>query len=144
MSVMQAVPAARLTVSALAKRVGVGPDTVRYYEKAGLLPAPARTRSGYRSFDESAVDRLRFIQGAQRLGLRLREIKTLLEIRDTGECPCEPAEQLLRNHIAEIDREMRRLHTLRRELKAMADLLPSPDCPDPVPGTWRPKVIEGR
>lgn len=124
--------------SALAKHVGVGPDTIRYYEKAGLLPAPKRTASDYRSYDESAVDRLRFIRGAQRLGLRLREIKTLLDVRDTGECPCEPAEQLLRGHIAELDRELRRLRALRRELTAMADRLPSQDCPDPAPGTWRP------
>ena len=139
MSITQTPLAERLTVSALAKQVGVGPDTIRYYEKAGLLPAPERTAADYRSYDESAVDRLRFIQGAQRLGLRLREIKTLLEVRDTGQCPCEPAEQLLRGHIAEIDRDMRRLRALRAELVAMADQLPSPDCPDPTPGTWRPQ-----
>lgn len=127
-----------------AKRVGVGADTIRYYEKAGLLPAPERTTADYRSYDESAVDRLQFIQGAQRLGLRLREIKTLLDVRDTGQCPCEPAEQLLRGHIADIDREMLRMRALRAELVAMADQLSGPDCPDPVPGTWRPPRIEGR
>jgi DNA-binding transcriptional MerR regulator len=90
------------------------------------------------------LDRLRFIQGAQRLGMRLREIRTLLAVRDTGQCPCEPAEQLLRHHIAEIDREMRRLRTLRGELVAMADRLPSPNCPDPAPGTWQPpRASEG-
>ncbi len=134
----------RLSVSALAKRVGVGTDTIRYYEKAGLLPAPERTAADYRSYDESAVDRLRFIQGGQRLGLRLREIKTLLEVRDTGECPCEPAEQLLRHHIGEVDRELARLRALRRELVVMADGLPGPDCRDPAPGTWRPAMSDGR
>jgi DNA-binding transcriptional MerR regulator len=140
-SITQAATTERLTVSALAKRVGVGPDTIRYYEKAGLLPAPVRTAADYRCYDESAVDRLRFIQGAQRLGLRLREIRTLLEVRDTGQCPCAPAEQLLRSHIAEIDREMRRLRALRAELAAMADQLPSVNCPDPAPGTWRPQRV---
>jgi DNA-binding transcriptional MerR regulator len=134
---------AQLSVSALAKRVGVGADTVRYYERAGLLPAPERTAADYRIYDESAVDRLRFIQGAQRLGLRLREIKTLLEVRDTGRCPCEPAEQLLGNHIAEIDRELARLRSLRGELVAMVDRLPSQDCPDPTPGTWLPRTKGG-
>jgi DNA-binding transcriptional MerR regulator len=143
-SITRTSSAARLTVSALAKRVGVSADTIRYYEKAGLLPAPERTTADYRSYDRSAVDRLQFIQGAQRLGLRLREIKTLLEVRDTGQCPCEPAEQLLRGHIVEIDREMRRLQALRAELVEMADQLPGPDCRDPVPGTWRPPRIEGR
>lgn len=136
-------PDGGLTVSALAKQVGIGPDTVRYYERAGLLPAPRRTPSAYRVYGESDVDRLRFIQGAQRLGLRLREIKTLLEVRDTGHCPCEPAEQLLRAHLAEIDREIRRLRALRREVVAMADRLPSANCPDPLPGTWRANELKG-
>lgn len=127
-----------LRVSELAELVGVAPDTIRYYERAGLLPAPARTPAGYRAYDESAVDRLRFIQGAQRLGLRLREITDLLAIRDTGECPCEPAEQLLRRRLAELDAEMARLAELRAQIVAMADALPSPECAPPVPGTWCP------
>jgi DNA-binding transcriptional MerR regulator len=86
-------------VAELAAAVGVNPDTIRYYERAGLLPASARTAAGYRAYDPAAVDRLRFIQGAQRLGLRLRDIRDLLAVRDTGECPCEPAEQLLRRRL---------------------------------------------
>lgn len=70
--------------------MGVRPDTIRYYERAGLLPAPERTAAGHRSYDAGALDRLRFIQGAQRLGLRLADIRTLLTVRDTGTCPCEP------------------------------------------------------
>jgi DNA-binding transcriptional MerR regulator len=71
---------------------GVTTDTARYYERAGLLPPPRRTPAGYRAYDVDAVDRLRFIQGAQRLGLRLRDVVDLLAVRDTGACPCEPAE----------------------------------------------------
>ncbi len=129
---------ARLSVSQLARSVGISADTVRYYERAGLLPPPARTPADHRRYDHHAVDRLHFIQGAQRLGLRLREIKTLLEVRDTGVCPCEPAETLLRQHIVGIDRELARLTTLRTELVDMADALPSPNCIDPAPGTWCP------
>ena len=94
--------------------------------------------TGYRQYDATAVDRLRFIQGAQRLGLRLREIRDLLSIRDTGECPCDPAEAMLRRHINELDSEMTRLAALRSELVSMVDALPATDCPDPTPGTWRP------
>jgi hypothetical protein len=65
-----------LRVAELAAAVGVGADTIRYYEKAGLLPGPARTPAGYRIYEADAVDRLRFIQGAQRLGLKLRDIRT--------------------------------------------------------------------
>jgi DNA-binding transcriptional MerR regulator len=84
----------RLTVRGLATAVGITPDAVRFYERSGLLLAPERTPAGYRSYTSNAIDRLRFIQGAQRLGLRLREIRDLLAVRDTGTCPCEPAEVL--------------------------------------------------
>ena len=127
-----------MKVAELAAAVGVASDTIRYYEKAGLLPEPPRTASGYRSYDAAAVDRLRFIQGAQRFGLRLREIRDLLAVRDTGVCPCEPAETMLRRRIVELDSEMARLVALRADLVAMVEALPGGDCPDPVPGTWCP------
>jgi DNA-binding transcriptional MerR regulator len=132
-----------LRVSKLAEVVGVSADTVRYYERAGLLPAPARTGSGYRAYDDSAVDRLRFIQGCQRLGLRLKDIADLLAIRDTGVCPCEPAEELLRRRLAALDAEMDRLAALRTEMVGMIDALPSATCPPPAPGTWCPTGAEG-
>ena len=131
-------PAASLTISDLAAEAGLRPDTVRYYERVGLMPAPARTTGDHRRYDALALDRLRFIRGAQRLGLRLADIGNLLAVRDTGECPCEPAEPLLRARIAEIDDEMDRLGRLRADLVAMAEQLPSATCPDPVPGTWCP------
>lgn len=133
-------PARGLRVAELAAAVGLSGDTVRYYERAGLLPSPERTASGYRAYGPDAVDRLQFIQGAQRLGLRLREIRDLLAIRDTGVCPCEPAEQLLRRRIAELDAEMARLAVLRSQMVAMADALPTVDCPPPSPGSWCPPV----
>jgi DNA-binding transcriptional MerR regulator len=132
-----------MRVAELADLVGVAPDTIRYYERAGLLPAPARTPAGYRAYDGRAVDRLRFIQGAQRLGLRLRDIADLLAVRDTGVCPCEPAEHLLRRRLAELDAEMARLAALRLEIVAMAEALPSAQCPPPAPGTWCPPSREG-
>jgi DNA-binding transcriptional MerR regulator len=135
-----AAPAGRgLTVAALAAQSGVSPDTVRYYERAGLLPPAERTPAGYRIYDEAAVDRLRFIQGAQRLGLRLREILDLLTVRDTGVCPCEPAAPLLRRRMDEIDTEVARLTALRAELARLVEALPGVNCPDPTPGTWQPK-----
>lgn len=127
-----------MRVAELAAVVGASADTIRYYEKAGLLPPPARSPAGYREYGDHAVDRLRFIQGAQRLGLRLGDVRDLLAIRDTGRCPCEPAEQLLSRRIAEVDAEIHRLTALRAEMAAMRDALPSADCPPPAPGTWCP------
>jgi len=142
---MSAVMASQgLRVAELAKTVGVSADTVRYYERAGLLAAPARTGSGYRAYDASAVDRLKFIQGAQRLGLRLKDIADLLAVRDTGVCPCEPAEQLLQRRLTEVDEQIARLIALRAEMATMIDALPAAECPPPVPGTWRPTARGGR
>ena len=136
-------PVRGLRVAELAEAVGLSRDTIRYYERAGLLPPPARTPAGYRAYDAGAVDRLRFIQGAQRLGLKLRDIADLLAVRDTGVCPCEPAEQLLRRRLAELDAEMARLATLRQQMVAMVEALPTAACPPPAPGTWCP-APEGR
>lgn len=127
-----------MRVSELAAAVGVNPDTVRYYEKSGLLPVPERTPSGYRAYDAAAIDRLHFIQGGQRLGLKLSDIRDLLAIRDTGVCPCEPAEQFLTQRLAELDAEMARLAALRAEMTSMLERLPSEDCAQPDPGTWCP------
>lgn len=77
-----------LRISEIAESVGVSSDTIRYYEREGLLPAPARSVSGYRQYDQGIIDRLRFIKGAQAFGLRLSEIGELLEIQDKGACPC--------------------------------------------------------
>jgi DNA-binding transcriptional MerR regulator len=133
-----------MTVGRLARQAGVSPDTVRYYERSGLLPAPPRSVAGYRRYDATALDRLRFIQGGQRLGLSLREIRDLLAVRDTGACACEPAAPVLRQHLADLDAEMARLAALRAELVAMVEQIPGSDCPDPAPGTWcAPCDIEG-
>lgn len=125
-----------LTVSKLAARVGVRPDTVRFYERAGLLREPERTSAGYRSFGEDQVDRLLFIRGAQRLGLRLREIRELLEIRDSGLCPCEDVEALVRARMSEVERQIGDLTRLKNELLQMVERIPEDGCPpgaDPWP-----------
>jgi DNA-binding transcriptional MerR regulator len=118
-----------LTVSMLAERTGTSADTIRYYERLGLLPPPARTPAGYRHYDDDATDRVRFIKGAQRFGLRLQQIGELLAVRDRGACPCGHAEALVRRRIAEIDVEIAHLADVRAELARLAA-----DCAAPGSG----------
>ncbi len=114
-----------LNVSGIARRAGVSPDTVRFYEREGLLPPAARSPSGYREYDDSTAHRIRFIKGAQSMGLKLAEIRELLDIQDRGACPCGHTRALVERRISEIDAEIERLSELRAELAAMAAL----ECP---------------
>jgi DNA-binding transcriptional MerR regulator len=122
-----------LTVSALADQVGLSADTVRYYERVGLLPAPARSAAGYRLYDQTAVGRLRLIKGAQWAGLRLREIGELLQVADQGLCPCGHTETLLRERLAEVRAELDRLRALETQLSGLLQRQPAPACPEPQP-----------
>jgi DNA-binding transcriptional MerR regulator len=117
-----------LTVSKLADQVGMTPDALRYYERTGLMPKPERTASGYRLYDEETADRLRFIKGAQRLGLRLREIRELLEVLDRGLCPCGHTEAMLRQRAREIDEEIVRLRDLKGQLGRLVQRFPAEAC----------------
>jgi len=124
----------RLTVSKLATAAEVPPDTIRYYERMGLLPPMGRSASGYRLYGEQAVERLRFIRGAQRVGLRLREIRELLEIRDRGLCPCGHTEELVGLRLAELNVEIDRLGAMKTELLALLERFPSDECPPDAEG----------
>ena len=123
-----------MRIGELAERTGTGARTIRYYESFGLLPEPARTPAGYREYDSSAVDRLRFVRDAQSSGLSLSEIKSVLELKDVGARSCDHTRALLERHVAEIDDQIARLQVARRELVELAerarDLDPA-ECTDP-------------
>jgi DNA-binding transcriptional MerR regulator len=114
----------QLTVSKLAEQAGTSADTVRYYERIGLLPETERSASGYRLYGDEAVDRLRFIKRAQRYGLRLEAIAELLDVRQRGLCPCGHTRRLLEVRVAELDEEMSSLARLREDVARMIDELP--------------------
>lgn len=107
---------AQLTVSKLAGQVGTSADTVRYYERIGLLPQPERTPSGYRVYDGEAADRLAFIKRSQLLGLSLDEIRELLSIKERGMCPCGHTRTLLERRLAALDEEMDAMRRLRDDI----------------------------
>ncbi len=110
-------------------------DTIRSYDRVGLLPPAVCTPAGYRDYDPATAERLRFIKGAQRSGLRLREIAELLAVRDCGACPCGHAETLVRRRLAEVDAELARLAEVRGELARLAADCAADACPD-QDGAW--------
>ncbi len=106
----------QLYIGELAKRVGVNPKTIRYYEQIGLLPGPERTAANYRVYRPEDVKRLEFIKKAQVLGLSLREIKGILQIRESGQLPCEHVRALLTHKLEELDRHIAQMKAFREEL----------------------------
>lgn len=107
-----------LFIGDLAKQVGMSAKTIRYYEGLGLLGAPARTESGYRTYGPADADRLRFIQGAKALGLSLAEIKDVLGAWASGERPCAHVSQHLEEKLHELDRRIDELTAFRDRLRA--------------------------
>jgi DNA-binding transcriptional MerR regulator len=106
----------QLYIGELAKRVGINPKTIRYYEGIGLLPPAPRTDTNYRIYRPEDVKRLEFIKKAQVLGLSLAEIKEILEIRESGRIPCEHVQALLTHKLVELDRHIAQMRSFRREL----------------------------
>lgn len=113
-----------LAIGAVAKCAGVGIDTIRYYEREGLLPTPRRRLSGYRDYDESAVDRLRFIRRAKALGFTLEEIRELLALSADRERGVHGVKQRAETRLAEIERRIRELQAVRRGLKHLIGACP--------------------
>ena len=119
-----------MKIGELAEAVGVTTKTIRFYESVGLLPEPPRTASGYRSYEESDAERLRFIKTAQRLGLSLDEIREIIALRDRGERPCQYVADVLDRQVRGLDRrikEMRKLREELRHLQSKAVREPDPD-----------------
>lgn len=113
------------TISQVASVVGVRTDTIRYYERVGLLPLPDRSPNGYRAYGEEDVERLRFIRGAQRLGLKLGDIRELLSIRDKGVCLCGHTATLVNKRLTDLDAQIASLKKLRGEMARLLETLPS-------------------
>lgn len=105
-----------LSVSELASRTGISPDTVRYYGRLGLLPETGRTGAGHRYYDEAALERVRFIKGAQWFELSLEDIRELLEVFDEEACACGHTRDVVLRRIAAIDEQRARLGEIRAAL----------------------------
>ena len=119
--------------SEVALQAGVNVQTLRYYERRGILPEPRRSVSGYRSYDTHAVRTVRFIKAAQQLGFSLEEIDSLLELAVGGPRSCDAAKRLATEKIGELEARIARLSAMRDSLRRLADTCdrsPSKrDCP---------------
>jgi DNA-binding transcriptional MerR regulator len=118
-----------MRIGKLAEQAGVTADTIRYYERQGLLSPPRRSPSGYREYDQEVLDDLRFIKKAQALGLRLSDVREVLEISAGGRPPCEHVRATVSGRLAEVEERILELQALRCTLKetlARLDRAPPP------------------
>jgi MerR family transcriptional regulator, mercuric resistance operon regulatory protein len=129
----RAVPADKpLTRGALAARTGCNIETIRYYERVGLLPAPPRSAGGHRLYGPDLVKRLNFVRRSRDLGFTIEEIRELLRLVDGGSYTCAQVEQMARDHARQIRRKLADLRRLQRVFETIASQCTGsevPDCP---------------
>ena len=119
---VQRSSATRLLAGTLAKATGVSPDTIRYYEKLGVLPKALRTESGYRVYPQSAVERVLVVQRALRIGFTLAELAEVLKARDAGGVPCRRVYELAQDKLVGIAADIEALKRTERYLeKVLSD-----------------------
>ena len=108
-----------LAIGNLARHTRVKVPTIRYYESVGLLPAPARTHSNRRQYDERAIYRLKFIRHARELGFEVSAIRELLDLAERPRRSCAKACALAREHLRDITSRIERLSALKSEIEHM-------------------------
>lgn len=110
-----------LSIGRLGERTGVNIETIRYYEKIGLLPEPERTAAGYRQYGDSHLRRLHFIRRGRDLGFSIEAIRALLRLSEHPENPCQDADRMASEHLAEVERKIEELGRLRDALREMTN-----------------------
>lgn len=110
-----------MRIGDVAKLTGTPTKTIRFYEDAGLLPAPARTRSGYRDYGPEIADRLRFIHRAQAAGLSLAKVRQILAIHDRGDQPCGHVRQVLHTRLDQVRGQLAELIALEGHLQTLLE-----------------------
>ena len=124
--------AKKWTIGALSKRTGCNIETIRYYEKIGLLPSPPRSEGGHRVYDENHLKRLAFIRRTRELGFTLNQVRELLGLVDGGDYGCGDVQEITLGHLGDVRRKISDLKRLERVLKNMAAECPGgtvPECP---------------
>lgn len=108
-----------LGIGAVARATGIKVETVRWYERVGLLPQPERTAGNYRSYGPAHLARLSFIRRARELGFSLDQVRTLLRLADDREQSCDEVDGVAREHLQVVERKIADLEALRRELSEL-------------------------
>ena len=106
-----------MQIGAVAKKIGLSVDAIRFYERNGLLPRPPRTEGGFRRYGENDVETLAFVRRVQGLGFKLSEIGDLLKLRGNRLQPCAPVQRRLQEKLADVQRKLGNLHKLEHELR---------------------------
>ncbi len=109
-----------MRIGELADLISVPAKTIRYYEEIGLLPPPERHPNGYRSYDQPAADRLRFVKAAQAVGFSLGEIKEILAFRERGEKPCGHVLDLVDRRARDITEQIAALEEMQADLRRLS------------------------
>jgi Cu(I)-responsive transcriptional regulator len=110
-----------LTIGHLARKTGTKVETIRFYEKSGLLPVPGRTEGNYRAYDPSHLKRLSFIRRARDLGFSLDQVRELLTLTDDRNQSCAAVDAIANEHRSEVERKIRDLQALKAELDSIID-----------------------
>jgi Cd(II)/Pb(II)-responsive transcriptional regulator len=108
-----------MKIGDLAKASSTPVETIRYYERQGLLPAPARSEGNFRVYEPSHLERLQFIRHCRGLDMSLDEVRVLLRVRDAPDSDCGDVNALLDAHIGHVSTRIRELRALERQLKAL-------------------------
>jgi len=110
-----------MRIGELARATGVRAETIRYYEREGILASPPRTQANYRDYGLEEVRKLHFIRRARGLGFSMTRIRDLLDLADDRSRSCEAIDTLARAHLSEVDRKIADLEALRKELRRMLE-----------------------
>ena len=113
-----------LTIGQVAKKTGTGIETIRFYERKGLIDEPPRKQSGYRQYDTSVVDRLLFIQQAKMLGFTLAEIQELLSLKVSPDTTSREIKKIAEVKLADIETRVKMLRRMQRTLKKLVEKCP--------------------
>ncbi len=122
-----------MLIGELADAAGLPSQTIRFYERKGLLPEPERGSNGYRNYDASTLTRLHFVQSAHAAGLTLAEIGSIIDLREDGDVPCAHVASLIDTKLANVSARIRDLASLESELENLIDRsrrLDPADCTD--------------